>query len=215
MRRATKSKKRKLPKKKVILATIILVIIIIIAYSITTKKQKKQQEQINQLIEQSQELTITDSNLAEYVKETNDGTKINISPKINETKTIDGLEITNIQITSSNGVTTLIADVKNNTDTATALKNVLVKFLDQNGKELVSVNGIIMPLEIGQSTKLNVSLSSNYVTSYDINIVNKKYNEKIENIVVEKHLQYFLFLYLLFFIIRRICNLQYLENLNI
>ena len=174
MRRATKSKKRKPPKKKVILVTIILVIIIIIAYSITTKKQKKQQEQINQLIEQSQELTITDSNLAEYVKETNDDTKINISPKINETKTIDGLEITNIQITSSNGVTTLIADVKNNTDTATALKNVLVKFLDQNGKELVSVNGIIMPLEIGQSTKLNVSLSSNYVTSYDINIVNKK-----------------------------------------
>ena len=174
MRRATKSKKRKLPMKKVILATIILVIIIIIAYSITTKKQKKQQEQINQLIEQSQELTITDSNLAEYVKETNDGTKINISPKINETKTIDGFEITNIQITSSNGVTTLIADVKNNTDTATALKNVLVKFLDQNGKELVSVNGIIMPLEIGQSTKLNVSLSSNYVTAYDINIVNKK-----------------------------------------
>ena len=108
------------------------------------------------------------------MKETNDGTKINISPKINETKTIDGLEITNIQITSSNGVTTLIADVKNNTDTATALKNVLVKFLDQNGKELVSVNGIIMPLEIGQSTKLNVSLSSNYVTAYDINIVNKK-----------------------------------------
>ena len=174
MRRATKSKKRKPPKKKVILVTIILVIIIIIAYSITTKKQKKQQEQINQLIEQSQELTITDSNLAEYVKETNDDTKINISPKINETKTIDGLEITNIQITSSNGVTTLIADVKNNTDTATALKNVLVKFLDQNGKELVSVNGIIMPLEIGQSTKLNVSLSSNYVTAYDINIVNKK-----------------------------------------
>ena len=174
MRRATKSKKRKLPKKKVILTTIILVIIIIIAYSITTKKQKKQQEQINQLIEQSQELTITDSNLAEYVKETNDDTKINISPKINETKTIDGLEITNIQITSSNGVTTLIADVKNNTDTATALKNVLVKFLDQNGKELVSVNGIIMPLEIGQSTKLNVSLSSNYVTAYDISIVNKK-----------------------------------------
>ena len=174
MKRSKIKRRKSNYKKSLIIFIVLLIIIVLLIYFITSKKQKKQQEQINQLIEQSQELTITDSNLAEYVKETNDGTKINISPKINETKTIDGLEITNIQITSSNGVTTLIADVKNNTDTATALKNVLVKFLDQNGKELVSVNGIIMPLEIGQSTKLNVSLSSNYVTAYDINIVNKK-----------------------------------------
>ena len=174
MKRSKIKRRKSNYKKSLIIFIVVLIIIVLLIYFITSKKQKKQQEQINQLIEQSQELTITDSNLAEYVKETNDGTKINISPKINETKTIDGLEITNIQITSSNGVTTLIADVKNNTDTATALKNVLVKFLDQNGKELVSVNGIIMPLEIGQSTKLNVSLSSNYVTAYDINIVNKK-----------------------------------------
>ena len=174
MKRSKIKRRKSNHKKSLIIFIVVLIIIVLLIYFITSKKQKKQQEQINQLIEQSQELTITDSNLAEYVKETNDGTKINISPKINETKTIDGLEITNIQITSSNGVTTLIADVKNNTDTATALKNVLVKFLDQNGKELVSVNGIIMPLEIGQSTKLNVSLSSNYVTAYDINIVNKK-----------------------------------------
>ena len=174
MKRSKIKRRKSNYKKSLIIFIVVLIIIVLLIYFITSKKQKKQQEQINQLIEQSQELTITDSNLAEYVKETNDGTKINISPKINETKTIDGLEITNIQITSSNGVTTLIADVKNNTDTATVLKNVLVKFLDQNGKELVSVNGIIMPLEIGQSTKLNVSLSSNYVTAYDINIVNKK-----------------------------------------
>ena len=174
MKRSKIKRRKSNYKKSLIIFIVVLIIIVLLIYFITSKKQKKQQEQINQLIEQSQELTITDSNLAEYVKETNDGTKINISPKINETKTIDGLEITNIQITSSNGVTTLIADVKNNTDTATALKNVLVKFLDQNGKELVSVNGIIMPLEIGQSTKLNVSLSSNYVTAYDISIVNKK-----------------------------------------
>ena len=174
MKRSKIKRRKSNYKKSLIIFIVVLIIIVLLIYFITSKKQKKQQEQINQLIEQSQELTITDSNLAEYVKETNDGTKINISPKINETKTIDGLEITNIQITSSNGVTTLIADVKNNTDTATALKNVLVKFLDQNGKEQVSVNGIIMPLEIGQSTKLNVSLSSNYVTAYDISIVNKK-----------------------------------------
>lgn len=173
MRRSIKTKKKKLPKKKIALAIIILAVIIIITYSTITNRKKKQQEQINELIEQSQELTISDSNLGEYVKETNDGTKINISPKLNESKTVDGLEITNIQLTSSNGITTFIADVTNNTKASTNLKNVIVKFLDEEGKVLISVNGVIMPLENGQTTKLNVSLSSNYVTAYDVSVVGK------------------------------------------
>lgn len=157
-----------------ILAIVFLIVIIITIRIIFARKELKRQEIENAVIQQSQELKITNSVTEEYVKETNDGTKINTNPKLNTAKELDGLQITNIQLTSSNGITTLLADVTNNSNSATDLKEVLVEFLDKDGKELTTVNGVIMPLEKGASTKFNTSVSADYITAYDIEFFNSK-----------------------------------------
>ena len=49
-----------------------------------------------------------------YVQEMNDGISINKSTKLNEAKLVNGLLISNIQLTEKDGMTTLLADVTNN-----------------------------------------------------------------------------------------------------
>ena len=51
-----------------------------------------------------------------YVEVLNDGTKLNKSNKLSETKKLDGMEITAIQLTNRNGVSRILATVTNKTN---------------------------------------------------------------------------------------------------
>ena len=48
---------------------------------------------------------------------------------------LNGLDIKNIQLTCKNGITTLLADVLNNTNKDSRMKNINIKLLDENNKE--------------------------------------------------------------------------------
>lgn len=167
-----KTKKTKAGRKKIVL-TIIIAIVAILIITLIIRAVKNSLKEDEPVSEESSELTLLDTNLEEYVKETTSGIKINVSTALNQNKKVDGLDVTNIQLTSQNGVTTLLADVTNNTAESTSLKNVIITFLNEDGDELISVDGIIMGLEVGKSTKLNVSLSSNYVSAYDFTVTSK------------------------------------------
>ncbi len=105
-----------------------------------------------------------------YVEEIEDGVKINKSSKLNEAKEIDGLSITNIQLTTKDGMTTLLADVTNNSGAKTAVKPVQITLLKQDGTELVTVTGIIDKLDVGGKTQLNIAMTSNYIEAYDFRV---------------------------------------------
>ncbi len=105
-----------------------------------------------------------------YVEEMEDGSKINKSNKLNEAKKIDGLTITNIQLTTKDGMTTLLADVINNSGAKTELKTVNITLVDKNGNELTKLVGIINALDVGASTELNIAMTSDYVNAYDFKI---------------------------------------------
>ena len=53
------------------------------------------------------------------------------------------------------------------------MKNINIKLLDENNKEIRTVNGYIPALKIGEITKLNVSMSSNLIMAYDIQFSEK------------------------------------------
>lgn len=106
-----------------------------------------------------------------YVEVLEDGTKLNTSNKLSKTKKINGLEITNIQLTTKDGMTVLLADVKNTTSSYKDMTSVTVKILDKSGKELTSLKGLIAPLEAGETTQLNIGVTSDYANAYDFEIV--------------------------------------------
>ena len=156
--------------RKIRIATCIIIIIIVLFIVCLKTILKKD---IDNTENSENEFVLYNSSIADYVKTIEDGTKINISPKINQDMKLNELDIKNIQLTCKNGITTLLADVLNNTNKDSEMKNINIMLLDEDNKEIRTVNGYIPALKIGETTKLNVSMSSNLIMAYDI-----KFSEK-------------------------------------
>ena len=149
-------KKKRISIKAWIIVAIILIIIIVAVVININKKNKH-------------ETTENDEN--SYVEEIADGIKINKSTKLNESKLVNGLLISNIQLTESDGMTTLLADVTNKTEQKTSFKKLRIILLDENENEISSMIAFLNNINAGETTKLNVSTTSNYIKAYDFKVV--------------------------------------------
>ena len=67
-------------------------------------------------------------------------------------------------------MTTLLADVINNTGSKTEVQTVDITLLDNDGQELTTVTGIISELEAGATTQLNIAMTSDYINAYDFKV---------------------------------------------
>ncbi len=172
-------------EKRNILILLVVGIAIIVGLNIFVKvAAKSQNEQIasgqtgGNEIGKGQNQTTTDpkEEIEEYVQVLEDGSKLNISDEVAKTKTLDGLEISNIQLKEKEKgkMTTLLAEVENKTTRRTTEKKIKVEILDKEGKVITSAMGFIDPIEIGKKVKLNVSISGDVSNAYDIRISNFK-----------------------------------------
>ena len=159
------TKRTKMQKKnsKMIKAIMILLIIILVIVGIIFLVKNNNNE--NTSNENNQNTSVPS-----YVEEIESGVKINKSKKLNEAKEVSGYQITNIQLTTESGMTTLLADVTNNTANKTGVQMVDITLLDEDGKELTTVTGIIDELEAGEKTQLNIAMTSDYVNAYDFKV---------------------------------------------
>lgn len=163
-----KSNKRN-RKNNLIKFILIIIVLIIISIIITlVLNRNKDKEQINNNNETN---TLKEES---YIEEIEDGVKINKSSKLNEVKEINGLLITNIQLTTKDGMTTLLADVQNNSGVKTDVKTLQITLLNKDGSELTTVTGIVNGLEIGETTQLNIAMTSDYVNAYDFRVSENK-----------------------------------------
>ena len=153
--------KKKNVLKPFILLIIILLIILIIALISINKNNKNPEKNISNGEENKVE---------SYVEEIETGLKINKSTKLNEAKEVQGLKITNIQLSTKDGMTTLLADVINNSGAKTSLKTVEITLIDKEGNELTKVTGIVDSLDVGDSKQLNIGMTSDYVNAYDFKV---------------------------------------------
>ena len=151
-------------EKKMIFVLLIILVIAIIVFTVTrNKKENKKEKNI-----------IPQNNVVEeYVQVLDNGTKLNTSKKLNEEKEVNGFRFENIQFTEQNGQSVLLADVTNNTGKATDFTLVDVILLDKNGQEIVTLGGIISPLQPGAKTQFNTSMTLDYANAYDFKIVIK------------------------------------------
>lgn len=156
-------KKIKIKKNKKILICLIIIVLIIAISTIIVKNNKKEQNR------KTEENTVNES----YVEEIEDGIKINKSTKLNETKEVGGLTISNIQLSKESGMTNLLADVTNKSNSKTGIKTLKITLLDIEGNELTTVTGIVNELEVNASTQLNISMTSDYINAYDFRVVEK------------------------------------------
>ena len=147
-------------KKAILMLIIMSILIVAIIYLVTMPKTKKQVEDANIQNE-------------EFVKVLGDGKKLNVSKKFNETKNINGLEIGNIEFTEKDGQCTLIAEIINNTSKNSDVFSIDIILYDEKGKEIVTIPGVVSPVQAGQTAQLNAGVTDDYANAYDFKIVKK------------------------------------------
>ena len=152
-------------KEKRLILVLIAILVIVLIIGLFIKKNKNKENEI-----QNQN-TATDEKFVQCLE---DGTKLNKSSKFNETKNIDGIEISNIQFTYKDGQTVLLADVINNSGKAVDMTLLDIKLLDEQGNEIITVGGIISPMQVGETSQLNASMTMDYANAYDVEITLKK-----------------------------------------
>ena len=112
----------------------------------------------------------TEEKVEEYVERLEDGTKLNTSDKLNSEKNVQGLKITNTQLTTKDGRTVLLADVTNNTGKDMDVTLIDITLKDAKGNEIVTVGGILSPMKAGETIQLNNGMTLDYANAYDFEI---------------------------------------------
>lgn len=158
----TRREKRKQMKNKKNYITIIILIILIISvciiYSILNSNRT-----INNIKNEN-------NTEKKYTQILENGTKINTSSKLKETKEIDGLVITNIELTENNGVTKLTADVSNKTTQVKKAQTYKISFINSKNEEIATMKTYIKDLEVNETTQINASVIFDYTNAYNFEI---------------------------------------------
>lgn len=115
-------KMRKSEKRLILIVVLIAVVLIGILAVVRNVVNKPSEEQGEQQPEEK------------YVEVSEIGERINNSEKIKETKYVDDLEVTNIEISQKDGISILKATVKNNTSEEKGDYPVTINILDERRK---------------------------------------------------------------------------------
>ena len=151
--------------EKIMIGILVIITAIVIIVAIARKKDSKQE--IAEETNTQEQTTIAQE---EFVNILEDGTKYNTSEKLQETKKIEGIEISDMQLTQKDNVTLLLGTITNTSDTTQGVYPVAIKVMDKDGNEITTIVAYIGTLEPGKTTQLNTSKTIDCVNAYDLSI---------------------------------------------
>ena len=154
----------------------IIAIVIVIAIVANINKKKDNTNKLENSVVDEKEQKVEEKNVIEL----EDGTKLNVSSKLNENKALGDLAIKNIQLTYKDGVTNILATVENIKKEKIPMTNVSIQLLDENGKEIYTLNGIIEETKAGETASMNCSITADFANAYDFEIVKKEISELLD-----------------------------------
>ena len=153
-------------KRWIILLIAVVIIAIVLIVVLAGNKGKK--GQIDQGTIQGQE--VEEETTEQYTEELIDGTKINTSEEFNSTKKYENIEISNIQFVEKEGISTLLADLRNTGSTKHEEEIVKITILGEQGKEITELKAVIGEIEAGSTKRLNASITADVTNAKDFKI---------------------------------------------
>lgn len=159
-----KTTKNRKPLIMVIMLVIVLVVIFVI-FNLNNIKENENTEQGN--------VTQTEEENLKYSAKLEDGTKINTSDNLKKVKKYKNLEFSNIQFTSKNGSSVILADVKNVGDTKHESEIIKITILGDNNEVITEIAPVIDNVEAGETIKFNAIITADVVEAKDIKIEEK------------------------------------------
>ena len=152
--------------EKIGIGVLVLITVIVIIVAVVLSNRNKEDNSTDNV-------QATNTQTEEFVNVLSDGTKVNTSDKLHETKTFDGMEISNFQLTENENVTLLLGTITNKTTTVKGGYPVNIRILDKEGKEIKTTAAYITKIEPGESTQLNTSATFDYANAYDFEITKR------------------------------------------
>lgn len=158
---------KKNEKQMILVLIIITIIVIAVLVNVRKSKPETSVENNTDKVGTSVQTNQNKNETEEFVEVLGDGTKLNVSNKLTETKKIDNYEISNIQLTEQNGKSLILADVKNISSSKVEMKFAKIVLLDKEGNEITTMDAIIGDIEPGGTVQLNVSATTDFSNAYD------------------------------------------------
>ena len=155
-------------EKRMILILLVILIIAIVIFVVSKNANKE-----NNTNENASATQLENTEPEEFVQVLEDGTKLNTSTELNKEKQVGNYKFENMQLTTQDNQTVLLADVTNTGSSKTDIQLVDVTLLDKDGNEIITVGGIISQLEPGEKTQFNTSMTLDYANTYDFKITLK------------------------------------------
>ncbi len=168
---------KKNKNQRLLLVLMLLIILILAIYLIiyAVTKIGKAKNNTVQITDGDFTATLEQENTPEekHVQVLDNGTKLNTSTKLHEEKSVDGFTFTNIQLTMTDSLTTLIADVTNTSGSDKPMTAFDIVFVDDDGNELVTFGSFINATKAGEKTSLESNGTLDYANAYDFKIIVK------------------------------------------
>ena len=155
-------------EKRMLLILLVILVIAIVIFVVSKNTNKK----IN-TNENTSTTQLENTEPEEFVQVLEDGTKLNTSTELKKEKQVGNYKFENMQLTTQDNQTVLLADVTNTGSNKTDIQLVDVTLLDKDGNEIITVGGIISQLEPGEKTQFNTSMTLDYANTYDFKITLK------------------------------------------
>lgn len=101
--------------------------------------------------------------------------KVNTNEKVIEDKKVDGIDIKNTSLVVEKGISTLTADVINNTDNDYKLDEYVIVIKDSKEKIIIQIPGYIGEIiKSGETRKIKTSITTDLSDAYSIEYEIKK-----------------------------------------
>lgn len=149
--------------KKVLIYILVVILVIIILLIIKTNSNKGGNIVDEQKIAKDEE----------FVEVKSDGTKVNTSNKLAESKVIDGLEVSNIRLTGKNNISKILATVKNPSNEPKGGYAVKITLLNKQGETIKEIEAYIDKVSAGDTVTLNTAATVDFANAYDFKITRK------------------------------------------
>ena len=146
-------------KRMLLILVIVSALIITIIWFATRNKENNNVGGTTENVEQG-----------EFTKVEADGTIVNTSEKLKQTKENLGFSITNINFVKKGNETILTARVTNNTGEAQGDFLGKIVLLDKSGKEIGRIPVRISETQNGEAIDVETSITESYANSYDFRL---------------------------------------------
>ena len=146
-------------KRMLLILVIVSALIITIIWFATRNKENNNVGGTTENVEQG-----------EFTKVEADGTIVNTSEKLKQTKEDLGFSITNINFVKKGNETILTARVTNNTGEAQGDFLGQIVLLDKSGKEIGKIPVMISETQNGEAIDIETSITESYANAYDFRL---------------------------------------------